>query len=374
MPDPPLLRAAFDSRTASATLSWSRALTGFDHYEIHRQIQGEQGTLILHGTTIIDDTTFTDTGLRGDTDYTYTAVTQLNTGKELKSTPVKGKIHALLREMEWREPNGSFLDGEVALGPDGLTYVNDTLLDRISLFNDQGVLLDQIQAEPSSGPQGFESADLAAGNHGLYILRRESGVGVASYVNAFDPLKNPLFRWPATGTRSNLTALTLSPDGDLSVSRADVGGAGDTLYVLDPITGALKNQLILERQQNSAPSGRTRLSIGDGIGLLADGSGLTVFDTFTGGVLPVGIPGNSRIFDLVWGSNDRLFVLYLDPPRVEVLRDWQLLTTWFLEETGGFHFQFKDRASPAGISLDAQGNITILDPFVNRLRIQIFDP
>ena len=67
---PRILKVEFDNRTASATLSWNRALSGFAHYEILRQTEGDPGSVLLHRFTDIDDTTFTDTGLEGNTEYT----------------------------------------------------------------------------------------------------------------------------------------------------------------------------------------------------------------------------------------------------------------------------------------------------------------
>jgi hypothetical protein len=67
----PHLWVTFDSRTASATLLWNRAVSGFTRYEIQRQTEGDPRALIVQRTTAIEDTTVTDTGLEGNVTYLY---------------------------------------------------------------------------------------------------------------------------------------------------------------------------------------------------------------------------------------------------------------------------------------------------------------
>lgn len=85
--EPPQLQVSFDRETTSADLTWSRAVSGFDHYEIHRQIKGEEEALIMDSIQI-EDTTFVDTELEENTEYTYMVVTYSNAGREVESAPV----------------------------------------------------------------------------------------------------------------------------------------------------------------------------------------------------------------------------------------------------------------------------------------------
>ena len=65
--EPSVLDVTFDRQTAAAELSWTRAVAGFEHYEIQRRSLSS-GELIQETIFDIDDTTFVDMGLEENPD------------------------------------------------------------------------------------------------------------------------------------------------------------------------------------------------------------------------------------------------------------------------------------------------------------------
>ena len=247
------------SSTASATLSWSRAVSGFLHYEVLRQAAGEAGPSVIHTTTVIDDTTFTDTGLDGNTEYTYMVSARTTGGDELTSAPVSGTFHALLRKWEWVNPPDGIVrwmipdptgGSYVSIGP-AVNVFEPSLFeepDQIYHLSSQGELIGQFSSEPTSRAGYFEADVLAADDNGVYVLLKEpfipiltagnsstdTGRQMQTYVNALDPAGALRFRWPADEDISNLANVAVSPDGVLWISRArknpSTGGDQVILY------------------------------------------------------------------------------------------------------------------------------------------------
>ena len=142
---------------------------------------------------------------------------------------------------------------------------------------------------------------------------------------------------------------------------------------MDSITGDLIDSFSLRGVGITAAFVRD-LAIKDGIavlnGFVGDEPELVVaFDVSSRTLLPVEFTkaiSTDSIEGFALGSDDRLFFLYADPPRIEVLLNWNLLTTWRLEKTGRPPVSF-----PAGIELDSRGNIYFIDGL---LRILVFEP
>jgi hypothetical protein len=224
--EPPQVRVVFDSRTASAALSWDRAVSGFVRYDIQRWAEDEKGLLTVHRTTVVDETTFTDTGLNGNTEYRYTVTTRLTTGREVESSSVGGKFHGFLRE--WTVPPQ--MTGGIAVDPDDRIYVSSTNPNQISQFTGQGELLRQIPTDSSP-------TMLAANRHGVYSIV-QPGIGSTHfYVNAFDLKGTQRFQWPPATYKEHLRGIAVSSKGDLWVSQFNSRAKTSTLYLLDVITG-----------------------------------------------------------------------------------------------------------------------------------------
>ena len=350
------------SSTASATLSWSRAVSGFLRYEVLRQAGGEAGPSVIHTTTAIDDTTFTDTGLDGNTEYTYVVSTRTNTGDELTSTPVSGKFHALLRRWEWVNPPGGRVRWIVP-DPTGGAYVSigpPVDVFRPSLFEDpdqifhlssQGELIGQFPSEPASRAGYFEANLLAADDNGVYVLLKEpfnattltagtsstdTGRQMQTYVNAFDPAGGLRFRWPAEEDISNLANIATSPDGVLRISRArknpSTGGDQVILYGLNASTGDLIDSTTVEGVFAIPYIDRTMVANEQFVvleGVIAGDRRIILVEASTGEILMDRVTGErqSAAVDFALNAENRLYLLYAGPPRIEVFHDWAPLTT-----------------------------------------------
>ena len=120
---PQIRSLEFDSSTATAMLTWDRAQLGFSQYNVLRQGQDDSGHEIVHRTTDIDATSFVDSGLLGNTDYTYWVETRSASGKELSSAPQSGGFHKLMGQWEQLAPEGLAMKA-AAVAPSGQLYVS----------------------------------------------------------------------------------------------------------------------------------------------------------------------------------------------------------------------------------------------------------
>ena len=349
------------SSTASATLSWSRAVSGFLRYEVLRQAEGEAGPSVIHTTTAIDDTTFTDTGLDGNTEYTYMVSTRTSSGDELTSAPVSGTFHALLRRWEWVNPppgrvrwitpdptGGAY----VSIGP-AVNVFRPSLFeepDQIYRLSSQGELTGQFSSEPASRAGYFEANLLAADDKGVYVLLKEpftptltagtsstdAGRQMQTYVNAFDPTGNLRFRWPAGGEASNLANIASSPEGVLWVSRArkdpPTGGDQVILYRLNASTGDLIDSTIVEGVFTFPYFERSMVANEHFVileGVIASDRRIILVEASTGEILLDRVTGErqSTAVDFALNAEGRLYLLYAPPPRIEVFHNWHFLAT-----------------------------------------------
>ena len=164
---PTLTLQEMSIRTAAATLSWTRAISGFEGYEVNREIEAESGTRIMYATSDIDDTTFVDSGLTGSTTYTYTLTSRSSTGRELTSNPVNGQFHALLREWRWDLPSAEQRRNVTSVTIDDADRLYISLsggfevtsrepeleeADRIYQFMGDGENINQFPPDPSPDP------------------------------------------------------------------------------------------------------------------------------------------------------------------------------------------------------------------------------
>ncbi|MFH1572229.1 MAG: fibronectin type III domain-containing protein [Gemmatimonadota bacterium] len=370
-----ILSAEFDSETASATLTWHRAGSGFDSYEIRRRSPGESRTLIVARVTAVAETTYTDTGLDGNTSYAYAVTTRSTSGRELASAEASGCFHSLKGEWQWDLPAAGVMKG-TALDPDDRLYVGiggsaDFLdpspridqPDRIYQFTLAGHLVNEFAALSDS--LRFQVADLAADGNGVYLLMREiqgfsPSLGeFASYVDAFDPQGNWKYRWPANGPIANLGAIAVSPEGQLWAAQAM--GPAATVHILDSGTGQVTRRLQLPGVA-LLPFRRSSMSVGDEVAAIEASYGnepLVIVDRATGVIQPHRFAGevaaNFIICDLLLVPDGRLFARYFDPPRVEVLREWRHLTGWDLAEVG------EPGAFPAAVELSAGGQLLMIE-------------
>lgn len=377
----PQLRVEFDSRAARAMLRWNRSMSGFARYDIQRRAERSEEMLTVRRTTAVDDTTFMDMGLDGNTEYHYTLVTRTTAGGEVESAPVGGKFHAFLRE--WAVPGQ--MTGGFAIDPEDRIYVSSTDPNRIYQFTSEGELLRLFPTDPLGS--NLVSLYLAADRDGVYSIVAPSFIARAAfYVNGFDPTGERRFRWPPTGGEDWLSGIAVSPDGHLWVAQPS-SKETSILYALDVRAGEPVDTLEVQIPIENA------MSMGNNVGVAViptvdDEAGFGIFDMSTGEVLHrVGRMGSGRgQFNIpvasVSGSHNRLFIVDAGNARIQVFRDGEYLTRWGQagKVSGGFRFAgpspFYGEALATrvlgGIAVDSEGNIYVADTFNNR--IQVFEP
>lgn|GEM_PF-5805166 len=377
--------ALFDSRTATATLAWNRSTDGFERYEIQRQTDEADDISIVHLTSAIDDTMFVDTGLDGNTEYSYRVILRSTAGQELESAPVSGQFHRRLRE--WQVP--AQMTGGLAIaddiGGENRIYVASTGPNQIFQFTSRGELLRAFSTDPTAGEE--IALFLAADRLGVYAqVNGESG----TYLNAFDLDGTRRFRWAPRQADELVTGVAFSPDGELWVTGTMVEAATGGLiarttriYRLDALTGNAVDTLTVE------PTIINGVALGEGIGVavipVGSHTGFSVFDMFTGEVLHGVARRGSRNGQFnfpvaaVFGRDNRLFIVDGANSRVQVFRDSDYLTKWGESGEGPDAFRFHGNypgvttgTVASGIAVDSAGSIYVADTFNNR--IQVFEP
>lgn len=370
---PPLLQpGVFDSQSASALLSWSRSASGFERYEVHRQTERDAGTLIVDRTQDIQDTTLADSGLEGDTEYTYTVVLRSTTGKELRSSPQTGSFHAYLRE--WSVPGQ--MGGGLAIDPDDRVYATSADPCLIYQFTREGDLVREFPTDPTW--DDLPASYLAASADGVYGLISTGLAG--GHVNGFSPDGSPLFRWASQRANEDLAGVAVSPNGELWIAGTTWGSdeRQTTLYSVAPRTGQLLDTLAVETDVYGAG-----LAIQGAVGVCFGYKswGVVAFDMSTGETLhTISGPGNVKggLADPVasaFGPAGRLFIVDAGSLRIHVFRGAEYVTGWGRQGDAPGSFSLSSPAygtPPSGIAIDSRGEIYVADTGNNR--VQVFAP
>ena len=155
----------FDSRTATATLTWTPyAGPRFQAYQVQRRTESSGAV----GITTIDDranTSYVEGGLIGSVEYTYEVVVVTVAGEEVVSQPASGAIHALVGAwpLEIRGEGTAREYVRLYAEPEDRIAALLTAREGVRLlcFDEEGTLLDQ-QALVSSDAYSREGRDVAA--------------------------------------------------------------------------------------------------------------------------------------------------------------------------------------------------------------------
>ena len=184
------LRVEFDSRAATASLSWRRYVgPRFAAYQIRRTV----GEAVLNIRLVEDvgDTTLGDTGLVGVVNHTYQVVVLTQSGEEAPGATASGHFHRQVAEWPL-ESDAFFPDSQFArlvLEPGNRIVVTMTTSDRVRVlrFNADGLeeetliygaLSAQAVATALDG-QGRRVATVSAWNlfdHALYRMDQEGQI------------------------------------------------------------------------------------------------------------------------------------------------------------------------------------------------------
>ena len=179
-------RLDFDSRTASATLTWS-AYRGarFRSYKIFR---GQTGVGLLEVGEFFnrDETIFNDTGLSGDMEYMYEVVVVTNDGVEAAhSESVSGRFHAFVEAWPLPMDNADHVRLYAEEFGTITALVSNASEVRLLIFNDNGAMLEEqilVSNYASLAPRAIATA-LSSDN------RRILSVG--------HPSTTPRYAWEA---------------------------------------------------------------------------------------------------------------------------------------------------------------------------------
>ena len=148
----------FNSATASAEVKWSSYVgRDFAGYRVMRTV-GED-TRILEEFGARTDTVYVDTGLRGNTNYSYSIVVLTEHGNQLASRTQSGSIHAILGDPWATLDIDSDFVRLYAEEPDRLTALTTNFPIRLITYNPNGEVL---QTQASFGTALFREAVTSA--------------------------------------------------------------------------------------------------------------------------------------------------------------------------------------------------------------------
>lgn len=203
------LRAAFDSRTATASLVWTPyAGPRFAAYELRRR-RGEAVEVVTRLQSAAD-TTFTDSGLLGDTEYTYQVVVVTQTGEEVPGSTVSGRFHELVAEwpLDLQDPLTTPASAFVRLGLEPGNRIAATVADsagtRVLSFDPGGGVESEEplygtyppttvgSALDGQGRRVFASRTLSTGHVGLHRLGADGRLLVQERALFASALPEPL--------------------------------------------------------------------------------------------------------------------------------------------------------------------------------------
>lgn len=385
------LQAVFESRTASASLSWDPASEkGFESYVVLRRDGPDGAEVPIDTIRTAGDAAFLDTGLEGNTEYAYRVMTRDTMEDEYLTDRASGGFHMFLDK--WR----------VGAGPSAVPYAAD------------------VDHE---------------GN--VYVVVANSGdLGVEK----FDASGKPLLAWPVCSNWGFPGTMGIACDSegnvyvnsniveDVGITRSGVpmltkfDGEGELQWSIemasDPEFGTFSLGVAVDdddrilvfdtwRTGNNMHRFSTEGEYLDGYrfeevqGFIIQVSGLEVWHEFMGiadwgedrvriaradgsasGAFPEGVGSrgimNGQLSDPVDFAVDdagRFFVVDAANGRVQVFEDASYLTKWGTQGDGPGEFDFVSRGGgdpKGGIALGGGGKIYVVDPFNGR--IQKFGP
>ena len=348
------LRIRMDSSTASATLTWNAPGSTLESYILRRTIADSADTQTIYTTTNVRDTTFTDFGLDGNVEYSYSVGAQLPGDEEtIWSLPVRGAIHRFLREWTLDESITGLITGGIAIDFEDQVYVGTT--NDVHQYDSVG---------RRRGPFFFGGPvrDVEADRQGVYVLAFNEIVGFESGG------ERRFFSWRP---RSDENIYDMEPArGDILWVIVSEGFREQSLRAIDTTTGDQIERISIDVRMS-------RLFYADDM-IIVGADPLEeetyVYDLAAREIVRV-LSESSADLPLcyaaagVGGEDGRLFVFDARKSHIQVIRDWQPLTRLAMDRD-----LFRFDSEFEGMDLDSQGDIYIsADSFERGSTIQVFE-
>jgi len=381
LPSVALDRMHFDSRTATASLSWSR-YDGprFTSYEVWRRTESLAG----QRRSWVEDvgaTSFVDSCLEGNTEYVYKVVVKDSTGARSESEERSGGFHLFIDEWDLEfAPYGMVIDKEDNVyvikrrGSDMFVVPYDLSFDQTgSTAGLSGVALKDGKVDLSPDGKGnvYVAFDLEGGD--VRVFKVDSG-GRKVWS---DDVQTNGSRLAGIGVIGEDDLLVILSDGGVSIFDAD----GERLEPFEWFPS--DDVFAMEVWEDSPEISRMGVIYRDlgkiWAGKVAESAGdyrlLGGFDAFTELGEGVGLGDGQLLFpmSMVKGDADRLFVVNGGAERIEVFKREAYLTRFGRAGAGPGEFVFRKGDALLGdVALDREGNVYVADPGNNR--IQKFGP
>ena len=384
-----------DSRTATASLSWSR-YDGprFKAYEVWRRTEEIAEAKRVHQTEDILDTSFDDQDLDGNTEYSYTVKVEDTTGVFSESEERVGGFHLFMEEYLLEIEGRTIAPHGLVIDADDNAYVAHRG-SGVSLFVAQYDISFQYRGralvtQSGGAPLKEGKVDLAPDGKGnVYGAFDLGGGGVRVFKVDDGSLLGRAITTEATEERS-LLGVSVTEEGELLVASQSADTlSGGSISILARVFRFDEDGQELESFDVFADRAYNAEFLGmevwdDTIGLiLAQGyiqqnqlqeDGASGHTTLLGKGIGY---GNGQLFfpsDMVKGDADRLFVLNAGAGRIEVFKGGKYLTKFGRpgKERGEFYFLDQIDVFRGGVALDSAGNVYVAD-WGNR-RIQKFGP